>query len=177
MGTYLSTNLWARMSIKTEDVKDTFLNQKQLSEFLKSELDFHPDIYEYQEIDEKILFQLKPEVLASEFIPFLESFYEAYYQDSVRTNKALEELKGLAPEKWGEYIEQGDSYHFDTYKDYFSIGNQDIQFYVDVQYWRLTLEGKVMAEEIGAHIRLFEYALKNAFHSFRLSKALEVFFV
>ncbi len=176
MGTYLSTNLWFEVNISRKAIQNNGLDNEGLINFLKSEIDFQPDIYELENNEESFTFRLKSSLIEQELLPFLEAYYAVYYSNpqTDRSTSLLNHLRLISPNQWAEYLSQDDADPIYTERDSYDLGNYRESLYVSVKYWRLTFEGKVMAEEMGAHLNLFTYALKRAFANFKIAHALDV---
>lgn len=176
MGTFLATNLWMNIQIPRESIQKKGLDEDGLISFLKAGIDFQPDIYDREDTEEKVVFRLKESILVKELLPFLQDYYAVYYHDPEENPSVdlLDNLKSLPPEKWTAYIEKDDSYTICHEEDRFLLGEYRNSLPASVQYWRLTLEGKVMAEAMNAHLHLFSYALKRAFADFSIVQALDV---
>ncbi len=176
MGTFLSTNLWMNIRISHEATQQKGLDEDGLIVFLKEEIDFQPDIYQREDTEKDIIFQLKPLLLEKEFISFLEAYYGIYYENPQKNRSIglLKDLRSMPSEKWAEYIEQDNSDAIFPQDDNFSLGNNRDSLRISVHYWRLTMEGKVMTEGMDAHLRLFTYSLKKAFKEFSIAQALDV---
>jgi len=162
MGTYLMTGLKMQVSAYCSEPE----TQKP------DTTEFPEDVYDFSTQEDTITYKIREDVLRQELLPFLREFYHVYYgTDGRYYQKALDFLETHAYEEWDAFFEKGGEYEC-------SFESIDTLVYVD-ENWanadtvliRLAFEGKVMVEEMDAHLSLYNHALKRAFSS-KLSGAL-----
>lgn len=136
--------------------------------------EFPQDVYACSKDEgDMFVYRVHEDLLRQELIPFLREFYSVYYESSYEQDyqKAIEFLETHPYEDWQAFFKEGKVYEcrLDSMEIPIYI-NGDWQ-YVDTVLLRLAFEGKVMVEEMEAHLNLYNYALKRAFRS-KLSWAL-----
>ncbi len=160
MGTYLMTGLKLQMSL--------YHDKEQLPEIAECPKDVYACVAEKDEDGDMILvYRVHEELLRQELIPFLREFYSVYYEGSYRQDyqKAIDFLETHPYEEWQAFFKEGKVYECRLDSVETPICLDDDWKYVNTDLLRLAFEGKVMAEEMDAHLNLYNYALQRAFTS------------
>ncbi len=172
MGTYLAVSIWKSVSVSKNNAKDYNFTGKELGKFLNEEIDFPIDIFECKEDDDNFIFELTQEVIQKELLHFLQKFYNVYFNyKDYYIKEIINPFKTTEPNKWAELIENNEIDEIMPESRSYEIGKK---IFLDVDVWRITLEGKVSVEEMDRHLQLFEYALQKAFSKFKIAKMLNV---
>ncbi len=175
MGTYLMTGLRMQCEISCENEQEIDAIKKAAADEDMKEM---PEgIYNVTFEDKKLIYKIDDKVLETQLIPFLEEFYEIYYGLSYSNNdtdcqKAIDFLKNNPYEKWNHFFEEGEAYECffeDTWQRIYGHGLKNKGGSVILL--RLAFEGKVLAEQMGLHLDLFNYAIRKAF-PYKISEAL-----
>lgn len=175
MGTFLSTQLWVSVKLEQKKIRDEELDSAQLLGLLKDQLGIWSEIYEEEDSDEYKILKIKPQIIQDELMPFFQHFFGQYYlkTNSLRFQSYLASLQAHTTETWLRHLEEDCVDEIFTMNETYRISWKDKNIYPSIRIWQLTLEGKVLVEEIEGHLSLFRHALKHGF-PFQLAKALEV---
>ncbi len=112
MGRFLAIGLATKIFISKSDTDEANLTIEQLQEKMVQQLHFVPEIYSVSDTEDGYLFELKNDILQSQLIPFLETFYPLLYSSFDHYSKALEELKKHPASEWLQIAEDNSLYVF-----------------------------------------------------------------
>jgi len=98
MGQYLAIGIVTSFTIAKKQVGS--LSLKRLSNILKKDLYYNPQIFDVAEYDDYYAFTLKPDVFATQLIGLLEAIYPRIYTDKSYYTTVLDKLRNSEPSDW-----------------------------------------------------------------------------
>lgn len=181
MGQYLAIGLSTHISVSRQEVEKAQWTQEELIAQMQNDLKLPLDNYQLEAGETKWVWTLRPDLLASELIPFLQGLYPALYPQEGGENDSEAVLRGLTerpPDQWMRWAEGKPHYSFqaDRYgtSDYLSanFGRRVGVHYLDIL---LSMEGKIMMEEYGRQFRFWQQCMVNRFAEFALARSLRIY--
>lgn len=178
MGQFLAIGLSVKISIKKSEMKKADFDYNKLVKTMKTSLYFQSEIYKKNEDENFIVFTLKEEIVQTQLLDFLKSFYPHLYKDPDSYSGVLESLTSLPPSQWMEWSRKkpGAAFQYDEYgmSDYL-FGNFGHSIWINYKSIILSHEGKILMESCGSQFHFFKYAMIQTFKEFSLSGALRVY--
>ncbi len=180
MGQFLATGLALSLSISKKEMAKNKLELNTMIQSMESVLNFNAALYTPQERAENLVFELKPEILHRELIPFLDKFYPLLYRQNKYTDfqAVLEKLKSTPPEKWLELadMKKYEAFQVDIYGEPAYL-SQPFDRRIAVYYDSILLagEGKIEMETYGQQFSFFAYCIAKTFPEFALASAVRVY--
>lgn len=181
MGRYLVIGITTEMAFKKSEAIKQFDSLEAASEFV--EQNYAPtEVFNKEENDEYIGYSIKPELLETELVPFLNEFYDSRYQpgccqhhekqeilNNISQQSTAEAIINLAKEKKYECFQD------DPYWDPYWIegkGWGSMKLYTSGI--ALSLDGKILIECYNSLFIFFQNLIKEKFHKYLISKAIRV---
>lgn len=167
MGQYIQTGLITNFyAVKpAKRSKSNLLSQQEL--IAKAAVD-QPQIFECKEDKEYFTWTLKSTVKKKYLVNFLKRYYQDFYDSNTYSNHCKPVIDFLstnpsqkALEKWDE-DQLNDSFCLDD-NIYREINIADKEIRVFISSYRLSIEGKVMYEELDGHLDFFEKCMRKAY--------------
>jgi hypothetical protein len=153
------------------------LSLKRLSNILKKDLYYNPQIFDVAECDDYYAFTLKPDVFANQLIGLLEAIYPRIYTDKSYYTTVLDKLRNSEPPDW--IIMAGykfaEAFQEDSYamEEHFRKGK--VKFSLNTKCILLSMEGKICMEEYGDQFRFMKYTMVQTFKKYSLASALRIY--
>ena len=126
----------------------------------------------------KLVWTVKPEVIESELVEFVQQFNEDYYG---KTNeKWLNQIRELAKStNWLEKAKEEEYRDFFVVDadddDCFNVGVNKVKIWLEPTAVILGSEGKFLMEDSECTLRFLETCAQRAFSNFKLGKAIRVY--
>ena len=126
----------------------------------------------------KLVWTVKPEVIESELVEFVQQFNEDYYG---KTNeKWLNQIRELAKStNWLEKAKKEEYRDFFVVDadgdDCFNVGINKVKIWLEPTAVILGSEGKFLMEDSECTLRFLETCAQRAFSNFKLGKAIRVY--
>ncbi|MCI5130698.1 MAG: hypothetical protein D3904_04080, partial [Candidatus Electrothrix sp. EH2] len=172
MGQFLAVGLVTEIRINKSKADKADLTLDQLQERMQHDLHYAPQIYTATEKDGYYRFLLNEDILHSELLPFLKTFYPLLYSNPAYYEDVLKKLADMPPSEWLKWAESEpeEAFQFDEYgtRDYLSVNHTDIPVSYDAAI--LSMEGKIVMETFGRQFTFVKYTMMQTFRQFpRLS--------
>lgn len=181
MGRYLAIGITTEMVFRKSEANKQFDSLEAASEFV--EQNYAPtEVFNKEENDEYISYSLKPELLETELVPFLNEFYNSRFQqgdyqlkhkqeilDDISHQPSADAIINLAKEKKYECFQD------DPYWDPYWIkgkGWGSMKLYTSGI--SLSFDGKIIMECYNSLFEFFQDLIKEKFSKYLIAKAIRV---
>ncbi len=137
--------------------------------------DFYPkNTFDCKVSNGKITWTLKPKVLQTELVDFVNTFYQDYWGDVIN----LDFIQSIAnTSDWLEQAIEEEDYYFQVQEgncdEWFDL-DDDSHIHLDTTVVFLGSEGKFLMEESECTLRFLENCAQKAYSHFKLGKTLRV---
>jgi hypothetical protein len=178
MGQYLALGIVFTTKVDKSVLKKYGISKETMIDRMVQDFYFEPEIYNLADNDEYV-FNIKPELLSRELIPFLEKIFPLIDPDEDYTS-TIEELRNADSSKLLEFAEHNhlNGFILDKYaeRDFLSFNNTfgsvAVVSHIPIM---LSFEGKILTECHYRHFRFFKYTIQQAFSEYSISKAMRVY--
>jgi len=182
MGQHLTIGIATICNIPKDKLQKNKISLKELIEKMQEKFHFEPSIYDVSTTPESYVFKLKPTILQSQLLSFLQKLYPILYAGRfIDYGATLELLETSSPTTWLTWLEnegfeefQLDRYGTSDYLQFDRPFKPTIRLYFS-NIIMLSIEGKISMEVYGRQFRFFKYCLQETFVEFSLAKAIKIY--
>ena len=181
MGRYLVIGITTEMAFKKSEAIKQFDTLESASEFV--EQNYAPtEVFNKEENDEYIGYSIKPELLETELVPFLNVFYDSRFQEGDYQLKHKQEiLNDISQQSTADAIinlakkKKYECFQDDPYWDPYWIEGKGWDYLrISTSGISLSFDGKIIMEEYGSLFEFFQDLIKAKFGKYLIAKAIRV---